>query len=136
MNPPADPAAKVQRERDPAARFREIPSVDELLGRPRLLALAEKAGRGMVTQSARRVLAEMRDGLKTEPTESAGPMLDPAGLEERVIAGVEAMLAPSLRRVINATGVILHTNLGRAPLSAEAAAHVAQAATSYSNLEY
>ena len=49
---------------------------------------------------------------------------------------MEALLAPSLRRVINASGVILHTNLGRAPVSAQAAAHLSQLATSYSNLEY
>jgi L-seryl-tRNA(Ser) seleniumtransferase len=49
---------------------------------------------------------------------------------------VEAQLAPSLVRVINATGVILHTNLGRAPLSAEAAARISEIATRYSNLEY
>ena len=52
------------------------------------------------------------------------------------MAEVEAMLAASLRRVINATGVILHTNLGRAPLAAEAAAEMAETATRYSNLEY
>jgi L-seryl-tRNA(Ser) seleniumtransferase len=53
-----------------------------------------------------------------------------------VTAEVEKILAPSLRRVINATGVVLHTNLGRAPLSAEAAARMAETSTRYSNLEY
>src|SRR5271163_717531 len=134
MNPPADPAAKVQRERDPAARLREIPSVDELLGRAGLLALAEKAGRGMVTQAARLVLADVREKLKHDPAAAGG--IDSAAIETRIAAHVEALLAPSLVRVINATGVILHTNLGRAPLSAAAAAQIAEAATHYSNLEY
>ncbi len=114
--------------------MRGIPSVDELLGRPRLLALAEKSGRKLVTQSARTVLANLRERLK----EGAGSdsATDSAQLEMDVVAEVEARLAPSLVRVINATGVILHTNLGRAPLSAEAAAHISQIATRYSNLEY
>ncbi len=121
---------------DSSARFREIPSVDDLLGRPRLVALAEKVGRRIVTQTARRVLADFRAALKSEPAAAAAHMLDPAALEARVVADVEAMLAPSLRRVINATGVILHTNLGRAPLSADVAAQIAEISTHYSNLEY
>jgi L-seryl-tRNA(Ser) seleniumtransferase len=134
MNPPADPAAKLRREREPSSRLREIPSVDELLGRPGLVALAEKVGRGIVTQTARLVLADVREKLKHDP-DAAGEF-DPAAIEGRIAAHVEALLAPSLVRVINATGVILHTNLGRAPLSAAAAAQIAEAATHYSNLEY
>jgi len=109
--------------------------VDELLGRPRLLALAEKAGRALVTQSARTVLANLRAQMKDE-TAGAGQSIDREHIEALIVANVEALLEPSLRRVINASGVILHTNLGRAPLSAEAAAHVVEAVTSYSNLEY
>jgi L-seryl-tRNA(Ser) seleniumtransferase len=141
MTPPADPPAKLQH--DASARLREIPSVDELLARPQLAALAEKAGRGLVTQSARAVLAELRNELKhnlsaantTNPRDFAGA-LDPAAIESRVIKQVELLLAPSLAHVINATGVILHTNLGRAPLPAAAAAEIASTATHYSNLEY
>ncbi|HWZ53110.1 MAG TPA: L-seryl-tRNA(Sec) selenium transferase [Candidatus Acidoferrales bacterium] len=131
MNPPADPAAKMQRE--PSARLREIPSVDELLARPRLVALAEGAGRSTVTQSARTVLADLREQLKLD---SSSASLDGVAIETRIVNHVEALLAPSLVRVINATGVILHTNLGRAPLSAAAAAEIASSATRYSNLEY
>ncbi|MGA8145421.1 MAG: L-seryl-tRNA(Sec) selenium transferase [Candidatus Acidiferrales bacterium] len=126
-------------QREPSARLREIPSVDELLARPRLLALAEEAGRGVVTQSARAVLAGLRDQLKRNPaarTADAADTLDAAAIETRIAQHVEALLAPSLVRVINATGVILHTNLGRAPLSAAAAAEIAATATGYSNLEY
>lgn len=116
--------------------MRDIPSVDQLLSHPRLLALAEKVGRSLVTQSARAVLATVRARMKTEPS-GAGPYaIGPENLETQIIVHVEAILAPSLRPVINATGVILHTNLGRAPLSAEAAARISQVATSYSNLEY
>jgi L-seryl-tRNA(Ser) seleniumtransferase len=141
MTAPADPAAKLQP--NPSARLRKIPSVDELLARPQLAALAEKAGRSLVTQSSRAVLAELRNELKhelssTNPTNASvlAAALDPPAIESRIIARVEALLALSLVPVINATGVILHTNLGRAPLPAAAAAAIASTTTHYSNLEY
>src|SRR5277367_248867 len=124
MNPVPESAAKLQK--DSAARLRAIPSVDELLLQPRLVALAEKSGRALVTQTVRQVLAEFRARLKNEPSQSAVPnpeALDEAQLEARVVAEIiaevvvgvvekaEVALAPSLRRVINATGVVLHTNL-------------------------
>ena len=120
----------------PGAGMRGIPSVDELLGRPRLLALAENAGRSLVTQTARAVLADLRARLKKGRLDDSKTATDSAQLETQVIAEVEARLALSLVRVINATGVILHTNLGRSPLSAEAAARISEVATRYSNLEY
>jgi L-seryl-tRNA(Ser) seleniumtransferase len=132
MSPSAEPAAKMQKES--RSRLREIPAVDELLGQPRLLALAEKTGRSIVTQAARTVLREVRAQLKSEPANSRP--LSMLEIEAQVVAQVETQLSPSLRRVINATGVILHTNLGRAPLSAAAAARIAETATGYSNLEY
>jgi L-seryl-tRNA(Ser) seleniumtransferase len=132
MNPAADPAAKMRK--DTASLLRELPSVDELLGRPALAALAQKAGRDMVTQAARGVLADLRASVRSETADAAE--LGVAAIEASVMAEVEAALAPSLRHVINATGVILHTNLGRAPLSAEAAAAIAETATRFSNLEY
>jgi L-seryl-tRNA(Ser) seleniumtransferase len=140
MTPPADPAAKRQ-HKTPAprsvqanAQLRELPSVDELLGGLCLRELAERAGRGIVTQAARNALAGVREKLRSgdgSVTTDLG-----AQIEARIVADVEAMLAPSLRRVINATGVILHTNLGRSPLAREAAAEIAETATHYSNLEY
>jgi len=120
----------------PSVRMRGIPSVDELLGRPRLLALAEKAGRSLVTQSGRSVLADLRARLKKPSGDAGEASADSDQLEMRVVAQVEAQLAPSLVRVINATGVILHTNLGRSPLSGAAAARISEIATRYSNLEY
>jgi L-seryl-tRNA(Ser) seleniumtransferase len=133
MTPRAHP---VQNPRNGSSKMREIPSVDELLGRSRLLELAEKSGRTLVTQSARSVLANVRARMKADASSAAPHAIDPENLETQIIAHVKTLLAPSLRRVINATGVILHTNLGRAPISAEAAARIAQVATSYSNLEY
>jgi L-seryl-tRNA(Ser) seleniumtransferase len=125
-----------------ATRLREIPSVDEMLGRPRLRALSEKAGRSSVTEAIRNVLAEVRAKLLNESAAGTATSSSAAGhatvenLEEQVANKVENLLAPSLRRLINATGVILHTNLGRAPLPAATIAALQQTTTGYSNLEY
>ena len=130
-------AAKLQKQAGPS--LRAIPSVDQLLGRPRLMELAEQSGRTLVTRVVRDVLAQLRVQLKTGPAppdEPSAATFESPELESRVIAEVERILAPSLRRVINATGVVLHTNLGRAPLAPAAAAHIAETATHYSNLEY
>ncbi len=124
--------------KDVNSLLREIPSVDELLGRAQLVALAERAGRGVVTQAARNVLADLRAKLKSGANGSGSveASLRIEAIEARVAADVEALLAPSLRRVINATGVILHTNLGRAPLAETAIAQIVETAMRYSNLEY
>ncbi len=132
MTPPADSATGGLQ--DVSARLRALPSVDELLTQPVIVALVEKAGRSAVTRAARGVLDELRAELKVAPPN------DIDGIASRVIiritAAVEAQLAPSLRRLINATGVILHTNLARAPLAPGAIAAMAETAARYSNLEY
>jgi len=85
--------------------LRELPSVDETVGRLRDV----HAPRALVVEETRRVLAEMRADLR------AGREADPAGVEQQVRQNLAGLARPSLRRVINATGVVLHTNLGRAP---------------------
>ena len=138
-------AAKLQK--DSGARLRAIPSVDELLLQPRLVAL----GRKLRSRSR-------------HPSRSPRPRRVPRALEKRTVAirvcqigkrstrpnskfasspkslsqssSNRVALAPSLRRVINATGVVLHTNLGRAPLSPAAVAQINATAAGYSNLEY
>ena len=112
--------------------LREIPSVDELLSRPELAALAAQVSRGYVVERVREVLEEVRAEIRA----GAGGENPLADLEARVAERVRRGLEPSLRTVINATGVILHTNLGRAPLAAEAVARVGEVAAAYSNLEY
>jgi L-seryl-tRNA(Ser) seleniumtransferase len=137
MNPAPQSAAGLQG--DAASRLRAIPSVDELLSRPLLQELARKSGRELVTEAVREVLAQVRDALKAgaaSTREAASALPDLAQLESRVAGEVARVLAPSLRRAINATGVVLHTNLGRAPLSQAAAAAIAETAIHYSNLEY
>jgi len=115
--------------------LRQIPSVDELLMQPRLAALTRRVDRELMVEIARTVLAELRTRITAEEMAVVVP-LDSSVLEERIASMVERVLASSLEPVINATGVILHTNLGRAPLSAAAAEEIRRSATSYSNLEY
>jgi L-seryl-tRNA(Ser) seleniumtransferase len=103
------------------------------LQRPEVQALVGAHGRPTVLTALRSALDELRGRAASLP---GG--LDEAvrGIAGEVAARVEAAARPSLRRVLNATGVVVHTNLGRAPLSREAAARVADIASSYCNLEY
>ena len=126
---------------DQAELLRQIPSVDELLGQPRMVALGARVDRQLLLEVTRAVLAELRSRIAGEAAanvlgELAVLATNPASLEQRISAIVERMLARSLQPVINATGVILHTNLGRAPLSTAVIEEFRQSATSYSNLEY
>jgi L-seryl-tRNA(Ser) seleniumtransferase len=136
MNSPSDPAPKTSAAT--TAALRALPSVDDLLDRPGVSALIPKAGRKLVTAATRRVLAEARQylTLRTPNYPAALEPVDRWDFESRVVSEVENLLAPSLRRVINATGVILHTNFGRAPLARQAVARIVATATKYSNLEY
>src|SRR6267142_331464 len=120
---------------DQADLLRQIPSVDELLAQPRLAALAQRVNRELLVEITRTVLADLRGRITGEGA-AAVIALDSSALEERITSMVEQVLASSLQPVINATGVILHTNLGRAPLSGAAAEEIRRSATSYSNLEY
>lgn len=121
--------------------LRQIPSVDELLLQPKLAALAQRVDRNLLLEVTRTVLAELRARIGGSVGagvlgEFAALASDPASLEERITTIVEGLLTRSLQPVINATGVILHTNLGRAPLPAAAIESLRQSATHYSNLEY
>jgi L-seryl-tRNA(Ser) seleniumtransferase len=99
--------------------LRDLPSVDEL---------ARAADDPLAVDVARTVIAQARDELR------AGA--DPGDLVARVRDELEAARQPALRRVLNATGVIVHTNLGRAPLPQAALERVLEAGRAYSNLEY
>src|SRR5712672_607704 len=120
---------------DQADLLRKIPSVDELLAQPRLAALAQRVNRELLVEITRTVLADLRGRIAGEGT-AATIALDSLALEERITWMVEQVLSSSLEPVINATGVILHTNLGRAPLCGAAVEEIRRSAPSYSNLEY
>jgi len=121
--------------------LRQIPSVDELLAQPRLATLAGRVDRALLVEVTRTALAELRFRI-TEGSKTAFfgdlPLLasDSTALEQHISSLVERLLAHSLQPVINATGVILHTNLGRAPLPAAVSEEFRKTATHYSNLEY
>jgi L-seryl-tRNA(Ser) seleniumtransferase len=120
---------------DQTALLRQLPSVDELLLRPRVAALGGAMERSFLVDTIRRVLAGLRREIVSgEPLEESH--LAVGAIELRIVRSVELALAPSLRGVINASGVILHTNLGRAPLPAAILEEFRQTATQYSNLEY
>jgi L-seryl-tRNA(Ser) seleniumtransferase len=122
-----------------AELLRRIPSVDELLLRPRLAAYAQRMDRDQLVVLLRDVLSALR--AKIAAPQSLSPAVTVAALdfdsiEELIAAEADRVLQPSLQPVINATGVILHTNLGRAPLPASVVEAIKNAATQYSNLEY
>jgi L-seryl-tRNA(Ser) seleniumtransferase len=117
---------------DRGAQWRQLPSLDELLRRPALAALAPLMDRAELVATARQMLEQARAAISS----GHGASVDSATIETRLLQAVRAALLPSLRSVINATGVILHTNLGRAPLPENAMEHLREAATQYSNLEY
>jgi len=91
-----------------------------------------------VREIVRGVLEEIRTGLLADPARPAAPTRESLTVlaNARIAEHVERLRAPRLRRVINATGVVIHTNLGRSPLSPEVAAHVAHIAQGYATLEY
>jgi L-seryl-tRNA(Ser) seleniumtransferase len=118
-----------------AALLRRVPSVDELLLRPGLLSLCREVERSFVVETAREVLEGLRRSI-TSGEAQTDAVLRPAAIEQRIVHAVQKEFAPSLQPVINASGVILHTNLGRAPLSAHVVEEIRRTATQYSNLEY
>lgn len=116
--------------------FRELPSVDELMRTPAVRALTSEHGASTITDSARAVLADLRQQISSGLLDSASLTLALNGIDHAIERRTRETLIPSLRGVINATGVILHTNLGRAPLSESALTHVGETARQYSNLEF
>jgi L-seryl-tRNA(Ser) seleniumtransferase len=116
------------------ALFRAIPSVDKLLNDPALTPLREKYSEEIVKRMVRRAVDELRDEIrcgKLLEEECSAPAL--AARTERLAAQA---VGSKLRAVINATGVVVHTNLGRSPLSKRVVDRITAAAMSYSNLEY
>ena len=120
----------MQTPADRNAVLRRLPKVDEVLASPAVRGLLERAPRWAVVAAVRGEIERLRAEIVAE--RSTAVDVD-AG---KVAGEVAALLQPSLQPVVNATGVVLHTNLGRAPLAAAAVERVAAIARGYANLEY
>lgn len=121
--------------------LRAIPSTNELLEHPFLREGTLRFGRNTVLDEVRKTLENLRSLLRAEQGFPVGDKLNTKeDLEDLILSQLanrfDQLGQKSLKRVINGTGIVLHTNLGRAPLSPEAAAAMAALAGGYSNLEY
>src|SRR5262245_23661575 len=116
--------------------FRVIPAIEHLRQRDAMRALEARYGRAALVDALRAETAALRERLATGGL--AAITVDDAvfEIERGAETRLRAALRPSLVGIINATGVVVHTNLGRAPLSDAATARVAEVAAGYSNLEY
>ena len=115
---------------------RELPAVDELLRTDAIAFLAGVHGATAVADAARVVLSRLRAEISSGTLDERGLRLALGGLPNAVETQLRQALRYSLRAVINATGVILHTNLGRAPLATAALDHIRETSSGYSNLEF
>jgi len=116
--------------------YRQLPAVDELLRQSAIEALVAREGHAATADAARTVLARLRQEIAARQLDANGVALAVSGIADAIERQLRAALGYSLRPVINATGVILHTNLGRAPLAASAFDHIREAGQGYSNLEF
>ncbi len=107
-----------------APSLRTLPSVDRLVADPRLASFPHP----LAVAAARSVLERAREAIRDDR--------EPGDLVEATLAELAVTVRPSLRRVLNASGVLIHTNLGRAPLAKAALDRVVEVGGSYSNLEY
>jgi L-seryl-tRNA(Ser) seleniumtransferase len=116
--------------------FREIPAVDHLLESPRIKERLSDTPRPLVLRGIHEVLDGLRQRIKNVTETDDLPDLAFEAVVDRIIERLSALSEPSFRHVINATGVIVHTNLGRSPLSKRVIARLGELAGGYSNLEY
>lgn len=117
---------------DQADLLRQIPSIDKLLNLPVTVDVMAEYGRSLTIETLRTILEEQRTAVR----QGAASIPTSDILVQQAQAWLEAWFTPSLRPVINATGVIVHTNLGRAPLSDTAVEAVTAVAHGYNTLEY
>lgn len=115
--------------------LRKLPKVDELMKDARVSGAAEGLSHEQVADAVRAAIDELRQGVLNGDLEQESEVSVDAAVS-RVLKNLKLAGMPSLRRVINATGVVLHTNLGRARLSEKAKAAVVDTSDSYSTLEY
>jgi len=120
----------------PSDLYRELPAVNDLLRSAETKCLISQEGQAAVTDACRVVLGRLREEISASRLGSEKLALALSGIQSAIETEVRRTLGYSLRQVINATGVILHTNLGRAPLAESALDHIRETAGTYSNLEF
>lgn len=113
--------------------FRNIPSVNELLESPPLRDMVDRVSHSVVVSGVRTFLSDLRDEVQTAASEFKVPTA--AELAERIAEWIIKDETPALRPVINATGILLHTGLGRAPLAGEAIQAMSEVAAGYASVE-
>jgi len=116
--------------------FRKLPSVDDVVRTAEVSSLTANYGHDSIVDAARSVLTNLRQEIASGLLDEKSLQLALSELGTAIEKQLRQTLNYSLRAVINATGVILHTNLGRAPLGDAAIEHIRETATSYSNLEF
>jgi L-seryl-tRNA(Ser) seleniumtransferase len=116
--------------------YRELPGIDELLRELEVVALVAEEGQAATTDACRAVLARLREEIAAGHLDAEELRVALAGIHSAIRIELNRALGYSLQPLINATGVILHTNLGRAPLASSAIEHIRETAEAYSNLEF
>ena len=117
--------------------LRKIPSVDEILSRPEIANLLNVHPRAVVVDAIRKGLGRLRDELlNKDPSQIEDATFSFEHLYPLIQKELDLQVQPRIRRVINATGVVIHTNLGRSPLHPRALQHMIDVSGTYSNLEY
>ena len=118
---------------DKRAILRSIPNMNELLEDKKIREFQERIGSEQLKKAIRNILEQVRSEIIEGKTENE---IDENHLKERIRKQLEKLAKPDMKKVINATGTILHTNLGRAPISKEHIQQILCMASGYSNLEY
>lgn len=113
--------------------FRSIPSVNELLESPPLRDMVDRVSHSVVVSGVRTFLRDLREEVQTTAAEFKVPTA--TELAERIAEWIARDETPALRPVINATGILLHTGLGRAPLAGEAIQAISEVAAGYASVE-
>jgi L-seryl-tRNA(Ser) seleniumtransferase len=119
-----------------AELFRTLPSVDEVTRLPNVAVFAASYGTAALADAVRAVLARLREEIASGSLDEPALQLALDGVANAIEQRLRRAMEPSLRPVINATGVILHTNLGRAPLAEVALVHIQETSRRFSNLEF
>ncbi|KIH77321.1 L-seryl-tRNA(Sec) selenium transferase [Geoalkalibacter ferrihydriticus] len=115
--------------------LRALPAIDRLLQQPALATLAGRCPAILLKEAAQEAVAEVRRRILNDSSQIPPEVMDEEHIARAAAQRALARLAPNLRQVINATGTLLHTNLGRAPLAPSALSAIDQTARRYSNLE-